>query len=176
MLSVPYLPDVPGREGFRGVQHHTGRWPAEPVDFAGKRVAVVGTSSSGVQVVPTILDDVERSPCTSAPPTGARRSTTARSLPRSRSSSAAGFEALRETLNTSLSGFAHPVNERSAFDDSEAERRAFFEKLWNSPGFMKLTSNYYDLLFNEAVNDEWCDVHRREDPRHRATTRRPRSG
>ena len=35
-----------------------GRWPAEPVDFAGKRVAVVGTSSSGVQVVPTILDDV----------------------------------------------------------------------------------------------------------------------
>ena len=68
----------------------------------------------------------------------------------------AGFEALRETLNTSLSGFAHPVNERAAFDDSEAERRAFFEKLWNSPGFMKLTSNYYDLLFNEAANDEWC--------------------
>ena len=58
VLSVPYLPDVPGRDDFRGVQHHTGRWPAEPVDFAGKRVAVVGTSSSGVQVVPTILDDV----------------------------------------------------------------------------------------------------------------------
>ena len=41
-----------------GEQHHTGRWPATPVDFRGKRVAVVGTSSSGVQVVPTILDDV----------------------------------------------------------------------------------------------------------------------
>ncbi len=51
VLSVPYTPDVPGRDDFRGVQHHTGLWPAEPVDMAGKRVAVVGTSSSGVQVV-----------------------------------------------------------------------------------------------------------------------------
>ena len=51
------MPDIPGRDDFRGVQHHTGRWPAEPVDFAGKRVAVVGTSSSGVQVVPAIVDE-----------------------------------------------------------------------------------------------------------------------
>ena len=58
VLSVPYVPDLPGRDDFRGVQHHTGRWPAEPVDFAGKRVAVVGTSSSGVQVVPAIVDEV----------------------------------------------------------------------------------------------------------------------
>ncbi len=57
VLSVPYTPDVPGRELFRGEQHHTGRWPASPVDFRGKRVAVVGTSSSGVQVVP---DDAGR--------------------------------------------------------------------------------------------------------------------
>ena len=48
VLSVPYLPDVPGRDQFRGIQHHTGAWPAEPVDFVGKRVAVIGTSSSGV--------------------------------------------------------------------------------------------------------------------------------
>src|SRR5215831_5400162 len=42
VLSVPYIPDVPGREDYRGKQYHTGRWPATPVDFAGKRVAVVG--------------------------------------------------------------------------------------------------------------------------------------
>ena len=59
VLSVPYLPDVPGRDRFRGGQHHTGRWPADPVDFAGKRVAVVGTSSSGVQVVSAVAAEVE---------------------------------------------------------------------------------------------------------------------
>jgi cation diffusion facilitator CzcD-associated flavoprotein CzcO len=157
VLSVPYTPDVPGRADFRGEQHHTGQWPAEPVDIAGKRVAVVGTSSSGVQVVPTILDDVESvtvyqrtanwcTPLNNRPIT-----------PQEQAELRAGFEDLRETLNTSLSGFAHPVNTRAAFDDSETERRALFEKLWNSPGFMKLTSNYYDLLFNEAANDEWCE-------------------
>ncbi len=60
-------------------------------------------------------------------------------------------------LNTSISGFAHPVNMRTAFEDGEAERQAFYEKMWASPGFMKLTSNYADLLFNEAANDEWCE-------------------
>ena len=49
---------------------------------------------------------------------------------------------MRETLNTSVSGFLHPAHDRAAFDDSEEERRAFFETMWNSPGFSKLTSHY----------------------------------
>ena len=49
-------------------------------------------------------------------------------------------------LNTSIHGFHHPLNDRTAFDDSPEERRAFFEKMWASPGFMKFTSNYIDLL------------------------------
>jgi cation diffusion facilitator CzcD-associated flavoprotein CzcO len=157
VLSVPYTPDVPGRERFTGVQHHTGRWPADPVDFAGKRVAVVGTSSSGVQVVPTILPEVESvtvyqrtanwcTPLNNAPIT-----------PEEQARLRADFEDLCEVLNTSVSGFAHPVNSRNAFDDSANERQAFYEKMWSSPGFMKLTSHYADLLFNEAANDEWCE-------------------
>jgi len=43
------------------------------------------------------------------------------------------------------------------FDDSDDERRAFFERMWNSPGFSKLTSNYTDLLLDPAANAEWCD-------------------
>ncbi|MBV9413003.1 MAG: NAD(P)/FAD-dependent oxidoreductase, partial [Acidimicrobiia bacterium] len=54
ILSVPYFPDVPGREEFGGSQFHTGLWPSSPVDFAGKRVAVVGTGSSGVQLIPVV--------------------------------------------------------------------------------------------------------------------------
>ena len=157
VLSVPYVPDVPGRDDFRGESHHTGLWPAEPIDFAGKRVAVIGTSSSGVQVVPTILADVaeltvfQRSanwctPLNNTPIT-----------PDEQVRLRAEFEDLCEILSTSISGFAHPVNERTAFDDSEAERRAFYETMWNSPGFMKLTSNYADLLFNDAANAEWCE-------------------
>jgi cation diffusion facilitator CzcD-associated flavoprotein CzcO len=157
VLSVPYTPDVPGRDDFRGEAYHTGLWPATPVDFAGKRVAVVGTSSSGVQVVPTILDQVESltvyqrtanwcTPLNNTPIT-----------PEEQAQLRDDFEDLCQVLNTSISGFAHPVNARNAFEDSEAERQAFYEKMWASPGFMKLTSNYADLLFNEAANAEWCE-------------------
>ncbi len=69
----------------------------------------------------------------------------------------ADFEAIRKTLNTSVSGFLHVAHDRAAFDDSRDERLAFFEKMWNSPGFSKLTSNYTDLLLDSAANAEWCE-------------------
>jgi cation diffusion facilitator CzcD-associated flavoprotein CzcO len=157
VLSVPYLPDIPGRDDFRGVQHHTGLWPADGVDVTGKRVAVVGTSSSGVQVVPSILDQVASitvfqrtanwcTPLNNGPITAEEQAELR-----------AGFEDLREVLNTSIHGFHHPLNTRMAFDDSPEERLAFFEKMWASPGFMKFTSNYVDILVNPDANAEWCD-------------------
>ena len=50
-LSVPRLPDYPGLDDFEGDWYHTGEWPHEGVDFAGKRVGVVGTGSSGIQSI-----------------------------------------------------------------------------------------------------------------------------
>ena len=157
VLSVPYFPDVPGRDDFRGEQPHTGLWPTTPVDFAGKRVAVIGTGSSGVQLIPAIADEVASltvyqrtanwcTPLNNAPITSDEQA-------RLR----ADFKAIRETLNTSLHGFLHPAHDRATFDDSKDERWAFFEKMWNSPGFSKLTSNYTDLTFDQAANAEWCE-------------------
>ncbi len=156
VLSVPYTPDVPGREDFGGVQHHTGRWPSEPVDVRGKRVAVVGTSSSGVQVVPAIAGEAaqvtvyQRSANWCTPLNN--RPITAEEQARLRTD----FEELRDVLNTSVHGFHHPMNPRSAFDDPPDERLAFFEEMWASPGFMKFTSNYVDILMNPEANAEWC--------------------
>jgi cation diffusion facilitator CzcD-associated flavoprotein CzcO len=157
VLSVPYFPAVPGRETFRGEQHHTGLWPQDQVDFAGKRVAVIGTGSSGVQIVPVIAGEVQSltvyqrtanwcTPLNNAPIT-----------PDEQARLRADFESMRETLNTSAAGFLHVPHDRATFDDSEEERRAFYEKMWSSPGFSKLTSNYTDLLMDEAANAEWCE-------------------
>ena len=157
VLSVPYIPDVPGRDDFAGVQHHTGRWPAEPVDFRGKRVGVVGTSSSGVQVVAAVADEVEsltvfqRSAnwCT---PLNNRPIT-----PEEQQQLREDYEQLCEVLAASVHGFHHPPNPRSAFDDPPDARHAFFEQMWASPGFMKFTSNYVDIITNPDANAEWCE-------------------
>ena len=57
-LSTPTLPRIEGRDDFRGASFHTARWPKEPVDFTGKRVAVIGTGATAMQLVPSIADRV----------------------------------------------------------------------------------------------------------------------
>ena len=157
VLSLPFFPDVPGRESFGGESYHTGLWPSTPVDFVGKRVAVIGTGSSGVQLIAAIADEVESltvyqrtanwcTPLNNRPIT-----------PEEQAQLRADFESIRHTLNTSASGFLHVPCDRSAFDDSPEQRRAFYEKMWNSPGFSKMTSNYRDLLTDQEVNAEWCE-------------------
>jgi cation diffusion facilitator CzcD-associated flavoprotein CzcO len=157
VLSVPYYPEVPGRRDFGGESHHTGRWPSDPVDFTGKRVAVVGTGSSGVQLIPAIAGEVasltvfQRSANWCTPLNN--RPITAGEQAQLKS----GFEAMRETLNTSPSGFLHPTHDRQTFDDPITARLAYFETMWNSPGFSKLTSNYTDLTTNHTANALWCE-------------------
>ncbi|MFN0146149.1 MAG: flavin-containing monooxygenase, partial [Dehalococcoidia bacterium] len=53
-LSAGQVPDIKGKDTFKGDSYHTGSWPHEGVDFTGKRVGIIGTGSSGVQSIPVI--------------------------------------------------------------------------------------------------------------------------
>ncbi|MGH3260516.1 MAG: flavin-containing monooxygenase, partial [Trebonia sp.] len=59
-LSMPKSLDITGTERFAGPVYFTSRWPHEGVDFTGKRVAVVGTGSSGIQAIPLIARQASR--------------------------------------------------------------------------------------------------------------------
>jgi cation diffusion facilitator CzcD-associated flavoprotein CzcO len=156
VLSMPFFPDIPGREDFRGESYHTGLWPHEKVDFAGKRVAVVGTGSSGVQVIPAVAGEVaslvvyQRTPnwCT---PLGNRPITG-----EEQEDLRTNFGWMCETLSASYAGFLHAPSGRKTFEDSEEERLAFYEKMWNAPGFSSLSSNYTDMMTDKAANGEFC--------------------
>ncbi|WP_330255176.1 NAD(P)/FAD-dependent oxidoreductase [Nocardia sp. NBC_00565] len=157
VLSVPFIPDVPGQFDFRGEQHHTGRWPKTPIDFTGKRVALIGTGSSGVQIVPAIADQVDSLTVYQRTPDWCTPLNNAPITPEEQATLKADFEKIRETLNTSPSGFLHDFPTRNSTDDTKEQRREFFEKLWNSPGFTKLTQNYIDFTTNPEVNKEFCE-------------------
>lgn len=72
VLSVPYYPEVPGRENFRGESYHTGLWPAAPVDFAGKALRSSAPGRAGCRSSPPSWERLPPSPSTSARPTGVR--------------------------------------------------------------------------------------------------------
>ena len=59
-LSAPKEPDFEGLGRFRGESYQTSRWPHEPVSFKGKRVGVIGTGSSGLQIIPKAAAEAER--------------------------------------------------------------------------------------------------------------------
>ena len=59
ILSVPLEPDIPGMDSFTGTSLFTSRWPRGDVDLSGQRVGVIGTGSTGVQLIPVIAPDVD---------------------------------------------------------------------------------------------------------------------
>ena len=73
ILSVPLEPDIPGMDTFAGTSLFTSRWPKESVDLTGKRVGVIGTGSTGVQLIPMVarealhLSVFQRSPAYTLP-------------------------------------------------------------------------------------------------------------
>lgn len=153
ILSDPLEPREPGLEDFQGVAVHTARWPKEPVDFAGKRVAVIGTGSSGVQVIPTIaaaadqLTVFQRSPNWCAPinnaPITAEEQAELDRL---------GAQGMIDLIAEAAGGFIHSPVRRSALDVDPQERREHFEKLYNSPGLVKMNGNYQDIGRNPEAN------------------------
>jgi cation diffusion facilitator CzcD-associated flavoprotein CzcO len=73
ILSVPLEPDIAGMDTFSGTSLFTSRWPVRGFDFSGMRVGVIGTGSTGVQLIPVVAKDAghltifQRSPAYTLP-------------------------------------------------------------------------------------------------------------
>jgi cation diffusion facilitator CzcD-associated flavoprotein CzcO len=156
-LSADTLPRITGTGRFRGQSFHTYRWPHEPVDFAGKRVAVIGTGATGVQVIQTIaplvgaLTVFQRTPnwCT---PLHNRPITE-----EEQAAIKANYPALFARCRTTPGCYIHDTDPRSVFDVTEAEREAFWEKLYSEPGFGIWMANFRDVLTDPRANALFSD-------------------
>ena len=166
-------PTCPAARTFGGESYHTGLWPAAPVDFAGKRVAVVGTGSSGVQIIPAIAD-TGRLP--DGLPTLAQLVHAAQQRThhaRRAGAAEADFEAMRDTLNTSPSGFLHAANDRATFDDSEEERADVLRGHVEQPRFLEAHQQLQRPAVRRRPPTRRGATSWPEDPGHR---RGPRDG
>jgi cation diffusion facilitator CzcD-associated flavoprotein CzcO len=157
-LSTPQLPDIAGVDDFAGEACHTARWPRAGVDLSGKRVGVIGTGATGVQVIQTIADQVahltvfQRTPNYCIPQRNSALSEEEmRGIKRS-------YPAIFERCLRSYGGFIHVFDPRSGLAVSAAEREATFETLWKEPGFAFWFGNFMDLLMDETVNGYASEV------------------
>jgi len=153
-LSTPRVPDFKGIHDFKGKWYHSGLWPHEGVDFTGLRVGVVGTGSSGVQMIPIIAQQARQLTVFQRT---ANFSLPARNGPmeeeRERRHKAEYPARRAAAMETPFAIGGHPKPTRSALEISEEERTAAYESKWQEGGSISYLYAYTDLLVNKASND-----------------------
>ncbi len=151
-ISTPTMPNIPGVQYFEGEGYHTGLWPHEPVDFRGKRVAVIGTGATGVQVIQEVaktagrLAVFQRRPNWCAPLHN--RPIDAQTQRKIHASYPEIFARCRESHGC----FIHKADPRNALDVSPEVRETFYQKLYDEPGFGIWMGNFRDILIDERAN------------------------
>jgi cation diffusion facilitator CzcD-associated flavoprotein CzcO len=159
--SKPYIPNLPGLGDFAGVSHHTALWPQKGLDLTGKRVGIIGTGASGVQMaqeaaaVAAHVTVFQRTPNLALPMR--QRKLDDAEVRRMKEGYAAAYEKRR----VSFGGFDYGFLDKAASEVSEEERRETFERVWQIGGFAPWVGSFYDLLGNEQSNraayDFWRD-------------------
>jgi cation diffusion facilitator CzcD-associated flavoprotein CzcO len=153
VLSRIKTPDIPGIERFAGERYHTARWPHEGVDFSGKRVAIIGTGSTGVQAIPVIAEQAEhlyvfqRTPNYSVP---ARN----RLLEDDYIAAVkAGYRERRQAARRSTAGVPGDPPPRSALDFTPEQRLEVYEQGWKVGGGPAILRAFSDLLVSAEANE-----------------------
>lgn len=154
ILSVPFIPDIAGRANFQGEAYHPGQWP-DGVDFTGKRVAVVGNGSSGVQIIPAVVDHVasltlyQRTANWCVPLNNTCISDS------QWSEIAASFDQIYARTQATSMGFLHSNREERTFDVPEEERLRHYEEVWRRRGHSAFFGNFTDTLTDPAANADF---------------------
>jgi cation diffusion facilitator CzcD-associated flavoprotein CzcO len=157
LLSIPTPPKIKGMEKFKGRSFHTFYWPHEPVELAGKKVAVIGTGATGIQVIAEIADKVgdltvfQRRPNWSAPLNNGPISEAEMAEIRSR------YKEIFDRCARTPGGFEHEPDRRGFYEVSREERLALWDKLYDSPGFAIWLRNFREIFTDEKANAEFSE-------------------
>jgi len=151
-LSAPTLPRIEGRERFEGEAFHTARWPHEPVHLAGKRVGVIGTGSSGVQIIQECAKLAERLTVFQRTPNYCMPLRNSPIDEEAQRELKASYPEIFARCRESMGGSLHNADPRSALECTPEEREAFWEQQHAKPGFALWLGNFQDLLLDEAAN------------------------
>ncbi|MFT4125370.1 MAG: NAD(P)/FAD-dependent oxidoreductase [Gordonia sp. (in: high G+C Gram-positive bacteria)] len=157
MLSAPLTDMFEGQDTFGGEIFHTSRWPRDGVQLLHKRVAVIGTGATGIQVIQTIAPDVDllkvfiRTPQFTLPMKNPDYTTADIAAYHDK------YEHLRDTVKTTVVGFEYDYTTKEWAERTEEERRQLLEECYDD-GSLKLWIGSYLSMFidpdvSAAVSD-----------------------
>jgi cyclohexanone monooxygenase len=151
-LSAAKTPELPGRDDFAGETYHTAAWPREHVDLSGKRVGVIGTGSSGMQLIPLVAGEAQHLTVFQRTPNYSVPADNAAITDEQDAEVKAAYRERRELARATPSGLGFVPNKTPALSVGSDERRATYEAAWGRVGF-GFTLVYPDLLLDAEANE-----------------------
>ncbi|KAH8754658.1 cyclohexanone monooxygenase [Hyaloscypha sp. PMI_1271] len=154
-----YIPNIQGIETFKGPAFHTAKTPKgkDAIEFQGKRIAVIGTGASGVQVIQELgpiaehLTVFQRTPNLALPMRQRKLDKEDKSGEQRRGKRE--YKYLLELRKRTVAGWDYSYNPKKAMEVSAAERNALWEELWEKGGFNPWLGNFSDLMVSREVSD-----------------------
>lgn len=153
VLSAPYIPDFDGIGSFRGDSWHTSLWPHQQVDVSTKKVGVIGTGATAVQMIPEIAKKVghltvfQRTPNYCVPAgNGPIDSETQLEIK-------GNYSEIWKRCSETFGSFLHGFDDRSALAVPADKRQTFYEELYQKRGFAIWLANFADIMTNTEANE-----------------------
>lgn len=150
-----HTPDWKGIDDFQGTWVHPSFWPKEEPDLRGKKIAVIGTGATGVQLTQDLAPRAsefvlfQRTPNLALPMKQVDL-TEPGTDPVARSE----YETFFKGRKDSFGGFDYNFMSKSTFQDSAEDRLKVYEELWNHGDFHFWLATYWDMLFDDGANTE----------------------
>ncbi|MFE4667508.1 flavin-containing monooxygenase [Streptomyces sp. NPDC056716] len=153
-LDAHNVPALPGLDSFRGTWYHTARWPKEGVDLSGRRVGLIGTGSTGIQIAPVAAERAahlhvfQRTPAFSVP-------AVQRALDPAHEREWKAHYAERRAVMRDNPSAVYPTVQRfgSALDHTPRERQEILERAWAARNGLLFLQAFTDTMVNPEANE-----------------------
>ena len=151
-LSIPAKVTLPGLDTFAGAVYRTPEWPEEPVSFAGKRVAVMGTGSSGIQVIQEVAKSAAHLTVLQRTPQYATPMRNKAFTPDEQQWNCDNYEAIRAKASP-ISGSDFGEMRPSLLAEPAEEVQRHLAERYEEGGLGFAFSNYADILYDPRANE-----------------------
>tara|TARA_R110002096_G_scaffold85323_7_gene196357 strand:- start:21 stop:1670 length:1650 start_codon:yes stop_codon:yes gene_type:complete len=156
-LSTPTLPNFEGMDDFQGISFHPHHWPHDLTDLSGKRVGIIGTGATAIQIIPVVAEQAseltvfQRRANWAAPLNNGPLDEQEMNAIRAR------YDEIFAACARSPAAFEHVPDSRSFYDVPPEERRKFYDYLYDQPGFGIWLANFPEIFMDEKANAEISD-------------------
>jgi cation diffusion facilitator CzcD-associated flavoprotein CzcO len=155
-LSRPLDPPFEGLEYFAGGWYQTARWTREDVDFSGKRVAIIGVGSTGIQLVPIVSQQAAHLMVFQRTPNYVVEAGNQALTDEQRTDLTGRYAEIRDTLRTHPGGITLPMPTSSMKEHTADEVQAMLEESWQKGG-VHLALTFTDVMTDLESNEVLCE-------------------